>query len=368
MSNIHWDYADIFSGREAAYLIVGLDPSSNNPEDAYKAQSIIKKLKTAYYFACSEIRKNTDREDREEDFWGWLHDHAYDKTELLSVELEALLINFSNSGYVKKGILARLEAEDARDHNDFPNRPIEIDLERKLEALLADIRTLYKNSSPESYIKYEAIRTEIEMHVYPVGEISFNAYHEKHLELRARRDELWSEMKARAQETDPLHDAEYFVVEYQLEQLGREKSDWRDNKTFEEEKFISGMWPEHYAAMKEGNDWRAAYSHEFDDQKFSRMELHRWISDNSFPSLYQFSATPPKIDLSESPLSTTERNSLLIIIAALCRTAGIDHQSKGVAPKIVAMVDRLGAGLSIDPKTVSKALKQIPEAVAARGT
>lgn len=71
--------------------------------------------------------------------------------------------------------------------------------------------------------------------------------------------------------------------------------------------------------------------------------------------------------IKEDALSTSERNSLLIIIAALCKGSSIDHQARGAAPKIVAMVDGLGDGLSIDPKTVNKVLAQIPEATRARG-
>lgn len=70
---------------------------------------------------------------------------------------------------------------------------------------------------------------------------------------------------------------------------------------------------------------------------------------------------PTKAD---KPLSTTERNSLLVMIAALCKKAGIDHQKRGSAPMIVKMADEIGVPL--DAGTVLTALKQIPDAVGAR--
>ena len=67
----------------------------------------------------------------------------------------------------------------------------------------------------------------------------------------------------------------------------------------------------------------------------------------------------------ESQLLPTERNSLLVIIAALCKSAGIiDHQARGVAPQIVKMADAIGVPL--DAGTVLTALKRIPDAVGAR--
>lgn len=69
-------------------------------------------------------------------------------------------------------------------------------------------------------------------------------------------------------------------------------------------------------------------------------------------------------DPKEKPLTTTERNSLLIIIAALCDNSAIDLGTSTVTGEIVSMTQLLGAPVTDD--TVRKALKQIPDAVERR--
>lgn len=63
-------------------------------------------------------------------------------------------------------------------------------------------------------------------------------------------------------------------------------------------------------------------------------------------------------------ITTTERNTLLIIIAALCDHAKIKHQERGVAQRIMEMTDEIGAHL--DDQTILTALKKIPTALEAR--
>lgn len=50
-------------------------------------------------------------------------------------------------------------------------------------------------------------------------------------------------------------------------------------------------------------NWSFDRIHEFDDQKFSREELRRWISDNGLQSQYSFStmAQNPKGEISTAP-------------------------------------------------------------------
>ncbi|MDD2744316.1 MAG: hypothetical protein PHV02_18815 [Rhodocyclaceae bacterium] len=67
---------------------------------------------------------------------------------------------------------------------------------------------------------------------------------------------------------------------------------------------------------------------------------------------------------SEKGLNTTERNSLLVIIAALCEYSAIKHQERGVAKRIMEMTDEIGAHL--DDETILTALKKIPNALEAR--
>lgn len=66
----------------------------------------------------------------------------------------------------------------------------------------------------------------------------------------------------------------------------------------------------------------------------------------------------------EKPLTSKERNSLLVLIGALCKEVDIDPGNRGVAASLVAMTEVLGSPLSDD--TIRKILSQIEDAVAAR--
>lgn len=66
----------------------------------------------------------------------------------------------------------------------------------------------------------------------------------------------------------------------------------------------------------------------------------------------------------EKPLTTTERNTLLTIIAALCDYSKIDHQGRGAAAQIARLTEASGARVSED--AISKALKKIPNALESR--
>ena len=67
----------------------------------------------------------------------------------------------------------------------------------------------------------------------------------------------------------------------------------------------------------------------------------------------------------ETPLKTSERNTLLVIIAALCSThKDIDHQAHGAAPLIAKMTENNGAAVTDD--TIRKVLRKIPDAMEAR--
>lgn len=66
----------------------------------------------------------------------------------------------------------------------------------------------------------------------------------------------------------------------------------------------------------------------------------------------------------QKPLSSNERNTLLVMIAALCEEAGIKHQDRTAASHFVRLADAIGVSVSDD--TTRKVLKQIPEAIRAR--
>lgn len=66
----------------------------------------------------------------------------------------------------------------------------------------------------------------------------------------------------------------------------------------------------------------------------------------------------------ENPIGTTERNTLLTIIAALCNYSAIKHQDRGAAMQIAKLTEQLGTAVSDD--TVRRALSKIPEALETR--
>lgn len=66
----------------------------------------------------------------------------------------------------------------------------------------------------------------------------------------------------------------------------------------------------------------------------------------------------------EKPLSSNERNSLLVLIGAMCKNVGIDPEQRGVAPSLVKMTEIVGAPLTDD--TIRKILKQIEDAISVR--
>lgn len=66
----------------------------------------------------------------------------------------------------------------------------------------------------------------------------------------------------------------------------------------------------------------------------------------------------------EKPLSTTERNTLLTIIAALCNYSVINYQERGAASQITKLTEELGAPVSHD--SVRRALEEIPDALQTR--
>jgi hypothetical protein len=69
--------------------------------------------------------------------------------------------------------------------------------------------------------------------------------------------------------------------------------------------------------------------------------------------------------IDERPLLATERNTLLVMIAALCKKTGIAPQDRTSASQLARLVDDIG--VSVSDETIRKALKQIPDAMARRG-
>ena len=66
----------------------------------------------------------------------------------------------------------------------------------------------------------------------------------------------------------------------------------------------------------------------------------------------------------ERPLHTRSRRTLLTIIAALCDSAGIEHQQRGAAQRIKGLTEL--AGTPVDDGTIKSILDEIPDALETR--
>lgn len=66
----------------------------------------------------------------------------------------------------------------------------------------------------------------------------------------------------------------------------------------------------------------------------------------------------------EKPLTATERNSLLTVIAGLCDYSDIKHQGRGAANQIAKMTEEIGAPVTDD--TIRKILAKVPDALESR--
>ncbi|WP_300340238.1 hypothetical protein [Accumulibacter sp.] len=86
--------------------------------------------------------------------------------------------------------------------------------------------------------------------------------------------------------------------------------------------------------------------------------------------LVEMASTLPKTEESpaskipEKRLTTTERNTLLVIIAALCDYSAIKYQDRGAAGQIAKMTEEIGAPVTDD--TIRTALAKIPDALETR--
>lgn len=78
---------------------------------------------------------------------------------------------------------------------------------------------------------------------------------------------------------------------------------------------------------------------------------------------FEQSVNPVALNL-DKPMTTSERNSLLTIIAALCDHSAIKLQDRGAASQIAKMTEEIGASVSDD--TVRRALAKIPSALESR--
>jgi hypothetical protein len=366
---IHWDYADNFSGRDAAYLIAGLDPSSNNAEDAYRVQPIIQKLKDAYYLACSELWRDMESEREGGTQWSWLHQHRYKKEELLSVKQQKMISNFMTSKFVKDGHLKILEGfqrESATfdSAHEFPELELLASARMELEAAQTTLYEYLEKFHTHTYLKWKDTKKRLkeERARLESQKIPWRQFLDTKAQLEPELDRLRAELKEKAAVDAPELANEVDRLFEKWNELDKRKSDWIDAKRIEAYTYYEQHRHLHTAAADEGNTWLSRYIHEFDDEKFSRTELCRWLSDNHYQTDYTFSSKAPKDD---KPVTTNERNTLLVLIAALCAKAEIDPKGRGAASQLVRLAS-LETGVQLDDGTVLSKLKQIPDAIGAR--
>ena len=65
-----------------------------------------------------------------------------------------------------------------------------------------------------------------------------------------------------------------------------------------------------------------------------------------------------------SDLNARERNTILVLLAAMCKQANFDYSQRGISKAIEAATEEMGARVSDD--TIRKVLSQIPEALESR--
>jgi len=83
-----------------------------------------------------------------------------------------------------------------------------------------------------------------------------------------------------------------------------------------------------------------------------------------FDELRSFEQRVSENEEAVKPLKTTERNSLLTVIAALCDYSAIDYQERGAAKQVSMMTEEIGAPITDD--TIRKIFTQIPDALLSR--
>jgi len=100
--------------------------------------------------------------------------------------------------------------------------------------------------------------------------------------------------------------------------------------------------------------------------KSKRLEIkwYSWAVKNEYLSEELGPALQDVVTI-EKEITPRERNTLILLIAALCQKAGIDHRSRTAAGEIEGLTDLLGA--KVTDETVRKYLDKIPGILATRG-
>ncbi|MEJ6122973.1 hypothetical protein MT390_13985 [Vibrio sp. 2-Bac 85] len=126
----------------------------------------------------------------------------------------------------------------------------------------------------------------------------------------------------------------------------------------------SRLLAEYDQNRKEFLNIRKNQTNEYHYARSSGLDAHDYVfvirTDEIHRVIQRLNDTPQEA----KPLTSKERNSLLVLIGALCKEANVDPMQRGIATSLVKMTELIGAPLTDD--TVRKILKQVQPAVDSR--
>jgi hypothetical protein len=130
-------------------------------------------------------------------------------------------------------------------------------------------------------------------------------------------------------------------------------------------------------AIENGNDKRKEFEAPFFDANYAELndqnsDINKGLKDRYETLLLEnmrlrgvyYEEPMTDHSLADRPMMTRERNTLLIIIAALCKKVDIDLKDRKSVSTIVRLVENVSVSMSDD--TIREVLKKIPDAVGAR--
>lgn len=109
---------------------------------------------------------------------------------------------------------------------------------------------------------------------------------------------------------------------------------------------------------------RAKNKHEYNYFPSGGLDEHDYILVLKTNEVTRFIQSLEDTPLEAKPLTSKERNSLLILLGAVCKHSDIEPSQRGIATSLVAMTELIGAPLTDD--TIRKILNQIEPAIESR--
>ena len=119
-----------------------------------------------------------------------------------------------------------------------------------------------------------------------------------------------------------------------------------------------------YADLKDSIDlkrieYKEGRTRALSNRRVIPSDVTHWAKQRGFKIAQPFADLEPPVEA--RPLRTVERDSLLIIIAALCQHAGINPQDRGASVQIEKITEQFG--LAITDDTIRKWVRLIPDAI-----